>query len=471
MQRAVLAAWVAASIAPVPAAAQVAVPVTSDAPVAPIVPAPVAPVTIRHVREIVVEGNSKTTSDTVEWLSRIHVGDEWHAEDTDTVKQRLVTSGLFKDVEVFWEPVSDGVRVHMIVDDKHSWVIAPAFYTQPTNVGGGVGYGENNLFGQNQKLLLYGQIATGESFFVGAWQVPSIFGSRFYSQLDTYDAHSRIIEYANPTRYIDNPVAVRREFQNYENVGLRLGYEIFRGIKLDTRLRGAHVQYTHVELDTVDNPNATNADLGLPAGAKVPKPGVEGWDVSNEWTATFDRRANWYGIASGQRYTLTFEHSVISDDFHYWEINATAYKAYPIFETHNLVLKARMDLGWHMPFQQEFETGGTSMRGWLNNQFRGDTRGLVNVEYSAPLFGLWGLSVRGLAFVDSAYTTTLHPDTEQRDYLPDEEVRGWAGFKNSVGVGTRLYLRQIVLPLLGLDVGYGLEARDYQIYLAVGLTD
>jgi len=38
-------------------------------------------------------------------------------------------------------------------------------------------------------------------------------------------------------------------------------------------------------------------------------------------------------------------------------------------------------------------------------------------------------------------------------------------------VGTRLYLRQIVLPLLGLDFGYGLEARDFQIYLAIGLTD
>ena len=32
-------------------------------------------------------------------------------------------------------------------------------------------------------------------------------------------------------------------------------------------------------------------------------------------------------------------------------------------------------------------------------------------------------------------------------------------------------LRQIVLPLLGLDFGYGLEARDYQVYLAIGLTD
>ena len=430
----------------------------------------------RQIREIVVEGNSKTTSDTVEWLSRVHVGDTWLPDESELVRSRLVTSGLFKDVEVFWEPTAGtddrGVRVHIIVADKHSWVVAPSFYTQPTNVGGGIGYGENNLFGLNQKLLLYAQIATGDSFFVGAWQVPSIADSHVYTQLDTYDIHSRVIEYANPTHYLDNPKAIRREYMNYTNVGLRVGYELFRGIKLDTRLRAARVSYADVELDRSDNPAVTGQDLGSPdPNAPVPKPGVEGWDVSNEWTATFDRRANWYGIASGQRYTLTFEHSVISNDFHYWEINATAYKAFPILENHNLVLKARADLGWHMPFQQEFETGGTSMRGWLNNQFRGDTRGLVNVEYSAPLFGLYGLSVRGLGFVDSAYTTTLHPDPTQRNYLPDEEVRGLAGFKNSVGVGTRLYLRQVVLPLLGLDFGYGLEAHDYEIYLAVGLTD
>jgi hypothetical protein len=59
----------------------------------------------------------------------------------------------------------------------------------------------------------------------------------------------------------------------------------------------------------------------------------------------------------------------------------------------------------------------------------------------------------------------------RRHYLPASDARGLSPFKNSVGLGTRLYLRQIVLPLLGLDFGYGLEARDYQIYLAIGLTD
>src|SRR3569833_1966846 len=206
------------------------------------------------IQEIVVEDNEKTTSDTVELIAKIEVGDDWTPEMVDVIKTRLVSSGLFKDVEVFYEPVSGGVRVHMLVRDKHSWVIAPAFYTPPTNVGGGIGYGENNLFGLNQKLLIYAQIATGDTYFVGAWVVPSIAGTRFYTQVDSYDKHARNIEYAAPTKYISNPLAVRRSYIDYYNVGLRLGYDFYKGIvKLDTRLRTARVSYSHVERDHADD--------------------------------------------------------------------------------------------------------------------------------------------------------------------------------------------------------------------------
>jgi outer membrane protein insertion porin family len=85
-----------------------------------------------------------------------------------------------------------------------------------------------------------------------------------------------------------------------------------------------------------------------------------------------------------------------------------------------------------------------------------------------------GLSIRGLGFVDAGYTTFRSIENDERNYLPNSQ-RGansaLAPLKTSVGVGTRFYLRQIVLPLLGLDFGYGLETRDVQIYLAIGLTD
>ena len=138
------------------------------------------------------------------------------------------------------------------------------------------------------------------------------------------------------------------------------------------------------------------------------------------------------------------------------------------------MFRGSANYAFHLPFQQEYTTGGTSMRGWLNNQFRGDFQALTNVEYSLPLFTIEGLSFRALGFWDSAYTTFLTTSNPERNYLPNSQFdsgRFGAGFKNSIGLGGRLYLRQIVLPLLGLDVGYGLEAREVHIYLAIGLTD
>jgi outer membrane protein assembly factor BamA len=432
-----------------------------------------------EIRDIVIEGNTKTTSATVELIARIEVGDDWTNDMLDRIKTDLVSSGLFKEVDGYWEDCgptttpkcdSPGVRVHLTVKDKFSWVVAPAFYNQPTNTGVGIGFGENNLGGANQKLLLYGQIATGDSFFIGAWVLPSLGGTRFYSQLDTFLKTSRVIEYAPPSGYTGNPPAVRQSRMNYLNAGAKLGIDVFHGIKLDTRLRGAKVSYEDVKALTTDA-RLVGGDPNNPV-----KPGKEGWDISNEISLTIDRRANFYGVETGYRYQTSFEQSVtaLGSQFHYYIWNLSLYKAVQVLERHDLVAKAGINYGHDLPFQQEFTMGGTSMRGYLNNEFRGDLHVTANLEYSLPLFTAFGLSVRGLGFFDSGYTTFRNATNPERNYLPNSaraDNTTLAPFKNSVGVGTRLFLRQIVIPLLGVDFGYGLEARDFQLYLAIGLTD
>ena len=436
-----------------------------------------------QIARIVVEGNTKTTTETVELIAQIDAGDDWDPTLLDAVRNRLISCGLFSEVEVFWDSSQAGITVHITVHDKHSWVVAPAFYDQPTNKGVGVGYGENNLFGENQKLLLYGQIATGDSFFIGAWVLPSIAGSRFYAQLDTYLRDSRNIEYAAPTAYLQDPIAVRESRMIYLNGGVKLGVEPIRGYKLDARIRAAHVSYEDIKLcsdDTsqgvpidsscVHGSNATLADLG-PAGLVAP--GKEGWDISNEFQFSIDHRANYYGVNTGHKYLVSYEYS-LGNDFHYHRFGGSIYQAWQVLERHNLVLKGNINVGHHLPFQQELTTGGSSMRGWVNNEFRGDFQAIANAEYSVPLFEIAGLGFRGLAFWDSAYTTFLTTSNPERSYLPGSQFAAGNilyGFRNSVGAGLRLYMRQIVIPLLGVDVGYGLEAGDLQVYLAIGLTD
>src|SRR5690606_16295571 len=114
----------------------------------------------------------------------------------------------------------------------------------------------------------------------------------------------------------------------------------------------------------------------------------EGWDVSAEAIIQLDRIANWYGIASGDRLTVTYERALpgLASDFTYWYVGSTYIRARRYFTSANLILRGAVGYGSDMPFQHEYTSGGTSLRGYKNDQFRGDFKTAMNVEYSLQLF-------------------------------------------------------------------------------------
>ncbi|HEU5057663.1 MAG TPA: BamA/TamA family outer membrane protein [Kofleriaceae bacterium] len=445
-----------------------------------------------RIKEVLIVENSKTTDDTVLYIAGIEEGDEWDQETQERVKRDLVSSGLFKEVDVFSEPhpKGGGVRVTIIVKDKHSWVIAPTFYNQPTNTGGGLGFGENNLFGENKKLLLYGQVATGDTFFIGAYVDPSIAGTPFNWQADVFLRYERVIEYSPPTRFIideEHPVdPVRKSKMMYLNGGLKFGVTILRSLKLEQRIRGAKVAFYKNQLheDALGDESLVCGGPCPTASGEVeisrglPEPGAEGWDMSTESVMTFDRRANWYGITTGSKLQLSYETSIPGSDFDYWYSTFSFERAVRFFKRTNFIIRGMAGYGRDLPLQQEYTGGGTTLRGYENKILRGDVKGAANLEYSVPFFTIKGFAFRGLLFVDSAYVAFLdiEPDDTFRHYLPNadvgaENVSNLAPWKNSVGGGIRLYVRQIVLPLLGLDLGYGLESGGVEVYFAIGVGD
>jgi outer membrane protein assembly factor BamA len=436
-----------------------------------------------RIKQIDVVENTKTTDETVILIADIEKGDKWDPSMVDRIEKDLVNSGLFKQVDVFTQPVAGGLRVTIVAVDKHSWVIAPTFYNQPTNKGGGIGFGENNLFGENEKLLLYAQLATGDSFFIGAYVDPSIAGSRFHWQYDLFLRRERVFEYSAPKEWIDDPVQVRRSKLNYLNSGASFGVELFDGLNFDIRGRGARVFFDETQLiegrcveDVLGDPTDSGACTQPDDTTVIPEPGAEGWDLSTEAVLTYDTTANWYGIFSGDRYKVTFERSLpqLGSDFDYWYGTLQWVRARKYFARHNLIIKTMAGYGEDMPFQHEWTAGGPDQRGLKNRQIRGNLKASATIEYSIPIITIKGWAFRGMAFADSSYTTFINTNvptsTNQRDYLPGHDRHGLAPFKNTVGLGTRLFVRQIVLPLLGLDFGYGLERRAWEMYFAIGLT-
>ncbi len=71
------------------------------------------------IREIVVVDNAKTTDDTVLYIANIETGDDWNEEVKASVTVELVSSGLFKKIDIFSEPhPKGGVKVTIIAKDN-----------------------------------------------------------------------------------------------------------------------------------------------------------------------------------------------------------------------------------------------------------------------------------------------------------------------------------------------------------------
>jgi outer membrane protein assembly factor BamA len=435
-----------------------------------------------QIVRIVVDENTKSSDDTVILIADIEVGDDWTPAMVDEVRDRLVTSQLFKSVEVLAAPVLGGIEVLILARDKHSWVIAPTYYNQPGNKGAGFGFAEANLFGENKKLLLYAQYATADSFFLAGYQDPSIRQSRFKWQADLFARREEVTEYNIPS-FTGDSAPVRESTLIYLNSGLKAGFSLFRAFSFDARLRGAWVDTRDARLVG----EATSADVVRPedvaaaaecdeATGLAPEPGMTGWDISTEYTIQLDRKANWYGIQTGTKLKLSYETALpsLGSDFDYWYLQGGFWwgeRGY-LLDRDNLSFSFGMDYGDDLPFQQEFTSGGVNLRGYQNREFRGDFKVRAGAEYSVPLFTVASLSFRALTFYDTAYTEFR--DVEDSDgfrrYLPDPQ-KAFGPWKNGIGAGIRVYFRSVVIPLLGWDVGYGLEGGDFRTYFAIGLTE
>ncbi len=422
-----------------------------------------------RIVEIEVVENTKTNDATVRLIADVDTGDAFSYDLLDRVRGDLVNSGLFKDVQVIAVPAvgtPGGMKLTIVAKDKHSWVIAPTVYLQPGNQGGGVGFGENNLFGTNKKLLLYGQIATADSLFLVGYLDPAFLSSPLYFRADVFLRHEDVTEFSGGELIGEEPQPDRITKLKYYNGGFLLGLNVWKGMALDARLRGAYVAF--------DAPSCAD-ETELPGADCFEKPGKEGYDISAEYRLTYDKRANWYGVTAGTLFGLAYEHSVpqLGSDFGYSLASVRAIKAVRFFEEHNLIVKGGFAVGENLPFQQELTAGGTNLRGYQNREFRGDTKAAGTVEYSVPLFKISSLAFRGLAFADMAYTTFTgdEDNRDQRNYLDGQTDIDATPFRLGIGAGFRIYVRSIVLPLLGIDFGYGPQANTYHIYFAVGLTE
>src|SRR5206468_713784 len=87
-------------------------------------------------------------------------------------------------------------------------------------------------------------------------------------------------------------------------------------------------------------------------------------------------------------------------DFTFWKVGGAWEQGIRFFKSHNLVYAGGAVIGHDLPFWNENTAGGNGLRGYLGQQFRGDTQLWGKVEYHFPLFSVGSLDFRALGFYD-----------------------------------------------------------------------
>lgn len=423
------------------------------------------------VGEVTIVGTEKTRPETVQEYSRLDAGDSITAEELTRVERRLVATGLFQDVKVTPEPLGDGrVRVVLEVKDKASWVVAPTFSLSNSNIGGGVLYAEANLWGRSKKFATAAQVSTAESGLFVGYLDPNLFGwpplrLSFEGQLRS----DRVEEY-QPDPSQEVPEVARRTRLNSASVASELSVMIAERVRVAAKYRLMFIDAQPPSMDT-------------PVTEPAFEPGPLQRDTSLRLLVGVDTRQNLHAIMEGLNIegSLELSNPGVWSHFRYKRFGLLYRHGLRIFEEQNLILRGEVAAGVDLPFHQELVAGASSLRGFLYRQFRGDTRALFTAEYHFPLFTVSALSFRGVAFSDMGMLTwrNIPEDRQLRDvngrvvrgYLPDaREGIGGVTVAQGLGVGLRLFLRSVVLPLVGVDVAYGVNSGEFRFYLVAGVT-
>ena len=417
------------------------------------------------ITDVRILDNQRTEESTVRSIAGLAVGDVLDVDTLDRVRERLNTTGLFADVNVWWEPHGEGVRVNISVKDKFPWAPVPTASWSANNKSLGVLFVHGNLFGRGKQLAIGARLATVDSGDVLAYRDPSMFGTWIYWQIQGLIQRQVIPEYQNyGVDTAGNPVDLGNPLELRETHLFSYGFEGALGIAWLRRVK-TQVAW-HLEKFKDEH------SFDPTTGAMLPIDATQGGTVGiGRASLTFDFRAREFAVMHGTALSAALDYATpgFGSDFTSWRAGASWEQGIRFFRSHNLIYSLGATAGHNLPFWTENTAGGPNLRGYLYQQFRGDTEAGGKVEYHFPLFSVGSLDFRALGFYDvqavwfreqvtdpvTPATPYTRPTPDMRNFQPQADTGfSWSqSVHNDVGAGLRFFLRSVAVPLVGFDAG------------------
>ena len=386
-----------------------------------------------------VKGNTKTKDRVILREMRMKKGEVFNAQKARRSMQRVSNLGYFEDVNLKLNPGVEPNAVVLEIDVKEKRTgnfMVGAGYSSQDGAVGMVGIGDSNFRGTGDSINLTYEFSGSDSDAHGytfSYRRPWLDSKETAGTLRIYN---RTYEYDD---YNTQGNLIEEYMRKYSGGEITLSRPVSEYSTNYITLRNRDDQYVKYESGT----NRSGSSY-------------EQWRKDNFGTTrsvtlahTTDTRDNVYSPTTGTKIDLTAEIAGLGGDFNYQKFTIEDQRFFKVGHAQVLALRRMYGHGnGSIPESAQYKIGGqNSLRGYRDDQFRGNCSYLGTIEYRFPIIS----KVQGALFTDfgAAWNSGWMPE----------------GTHRSIGVGLMLQT-----PLGPIRVDYGHGSQGNRFHFSVGGT-
>lgn len=410
-----------------------------------------------HLEDVVVRGNTKTKSRVVTREVRMKKGDIFNRAAASRSVERIYNTGYFEDINVRMLPgkknPNDVIMEIDVVEQKTGQISIGGGYSASNGMVGLLGLSESNFRGTGDKVAInweFGGNTDSNKNYTFSYTHPwlndhgdsigfSLF-DREYDYEDYDEKGNSVADYDRETKgfnftygrvrseYVSDYITLETKRTKYNDWNSGFDY------RKDGQYRKGQ-EYDFDSMGYLDkNFGRTN---------------------SLTWSHVFDNRDNVYDPTRGKRLAFTggIAGHGLGGDFDYYKFTVENRLYYKVGRKH--VIAIRLMGGFangDMPYHDLFTLGGAdSLRGYEDDEFRGDKMYAGSIEYRYPI----AKKIQGVVFADAG---AAWGGTDNVPWYNDNEDLHF-----STGLGFR-----ITTPIGPIRLDYGVGDDGGKFHFSFG---
>ena len=362
---------------------------------------------------IAVKGNEKTKTYVITREIKLKPGEAFNVKDARRSMQKVFNLGYFEDVNMKLNPGKEPNAIILetsVVEQKTGSLSLGGGYSTADGMVGIIELGDNNFRGISDKVKIHWEFGGNASNknYEFSYTKPWLDAKETSIGFSIFDMTNQYTDY----RALDND-------KDYTYNRQRKGAEITLG-----RPAGEYIT-NYITLRHRDDSFVTQVPDTDPAPTSKYLYDNFGLTRSITLLRVLDSRDNVFNATEGKRYSLSaeFAGSAFGGDFDFNKYTADARQYFKVGKEQ--VVAVRLMTGYatgRLPATSKFAVGGAdTLRGYNDDEFKGDKMLTMTAEYRFPL----AKKIQGVFFGDIGKAW-------------NEDGYSMSGFKTGIGLGLRI---------------------------------